>query len=75
MKIPKGWRRLRKGELIRKGDKYCWEWNDSIVAPPLSQWSTTEYEGKKVGWSKKNKAGIILVYFRRKKRKPTTQQV
>lgn len=37
MRIPKGWRRLRKGAVVRKGDKYwsdrgqCWlytnRWN------------------------------------------------
>ena len=57
MKIPKGWRKLRKGTIICEGDKFLFDF-------PKNQWLSTMAIGEKVG------GGIVAMetYIRRIKK-------
>jgi hypothetical protein len=57
-KIPKGWRRLRAGAVIKYGDRY--------FGP--RRWWATKFGGdnRKVGWDKRYTT--ILIYIRRKRK-------
>lgn len=57
--IPKGWRKLRRGTLIRRGDRCRW------YVPAAVGWRETECEGEKVGAT----AFTEVTYIRRKVKK------
>ena len=56
MKIPKGWKKLRKGTVIVKGDKFFNSPKDIC----FSLWGL----GERVGWN----SGKPLVYIRKIRR-------
>lgn len=56
MKIPKGWRKLKKGEVILRGDK--------VHFPHLGRWEPTQNGALnfKVG---DKRFGLVLAYIRK----------